>query len=54
MFSLGPMEQHILGSKLVLCMCPVGFSRIIGVQRNMNKAHAVIPKIQNAKYNILP
>lgn len=31
-FSLGPMELHITGSKLALCMCPIGFSRITGVQ----------------------
>lgn len=30
--SLGPMELHIIVSKLALCMCPVGFSRISGVQ----------------------
>jgi len=31
-FSLGPMELHVLRSKLALCMCPIGFSRITGVQ----------------------
>lgn len=32
LFFLGLMELHIGGSKFVPCMCPISFSRIIGVQ----------------------